>query len=129
MTTKITVSFEMEGTNAELMDQISKLLHEPVSAGISDFKAKKPKRILTEEQKKVIRDRFAAGRAKAALARGEIVVAPTNLPKPNKVEKKVEAPKPLTSKQLGNGSTKLPTKNGKPIPQTGRKVEAKKGSE
>ncbi|MGA2504302.1 MAG: hypothetical protein ABSG01_09455 [Anaerolineales bacterium] len=119
--TSVTVTFTLEGTNSELVAQFAKLLQEPVSYGLAEIKAKKPKRILTEEQKKVIRDRFAAGRAKAALARGEIV-APTKLPKPDKVEKKVEAPKPLTSKQLGNVIAKLP------VPQTGHKVGAKQGS-
>jgi hypothetical protein len=127
--TKITVSFELEGTNAELMDQISKLLHEPISAGLAEIKAKKPKRILTEAQKKIIRDRFAAGRAKAALARGEIVAPtkPSILPKGEKI---TDAPKLMNGKQLGSGSAKLRVKPGsKPIPQTGHKIEPKLASE
>ncbi len=47
-------------------------------------KVKKAKRILTDEEKQVIRARFAAGKAKAALARGEVVapVVTTKATKP-----------------------------------------------
>jgi len=109
---KVTVSFELEGTNAELIAQFAKLLQEPVAVA-EPIKVKKVKRILTEAEKKVIRDRFAAGRAKAALARGE--VAPANPVIAVAPAKSVAKPKSSAT--------------GLPIPKTGHKVGAKPAAE
>ncbi len=99
---KTTVSFEYDGTDAEVISEIKSLFArlDPTVA-VVEVKASKPKRILTEAQKKVIRERFAAGRAKAALAREAAAIASA---------KSIAKPKPSSTL---------------PIPKTGHKVEAK----
>jgi hypothetical protein len=81
--------------------------------------------VLTEAERQAIRERFAAGKAKAALARGEVAIPGPGIEvKPIRV---VEV-KPEANHKSGSvkPSSKLVVKPApKPMPVKGRKVEAK----
>jgi hypothetical protein len=102
--TKITVSFEFEGSNAELIAQVANLLHEPVA--IEKVAKVRKVRVMTDEQKAAFRARMIAGRAaKAALEA-----------KPEPKVKPVVAVAQVKSVAKSKPSPKIP------MSRTGRKV-------
>jgi len=111
---KITMSFEFEGTNDEVLAQISTLLQEPTAK----VKKTRKTRIMTDEQKAEFRARMVAGReAKAKAAEKPIVeTKPVEVEvEPVKPDKSVSKPKP--------SSKAVP-----PKPKTGRKAKEKKAA-
>jgi hypothetical protein len=74
---KTTVSFDFEGSYPEVIAQIRELLGklDPPAfvAEPAKIRAPRPKRVLTEAARQAIPERFASGKAKAALARVEAV--------------------------------------------------------
>jgi hypothetical protein len=110
--TKITVSFEFEGSNAELIAQIANLLHEPVA--VEKVAKVRKTRIMTDEQKAAFRARMIAGRSAKALAENSKAVTK---PEPKVEPVVISAPvKPVAKpKQV----TKVP------MLRTGRKVKAR----
>ncbi len=131
----LTVSFNPNESNAEVLAQVVRLLggveasHLPASTSevigtgivISKGKVakhKKARKPLTEAEKEVIRQRFAEGRRKAAIARGEIV------PEPVKIESKAITPgTPEADAKIKAAIKKSVAKSEKaPKPKNGLKV-------
>jgi hypothetical protein len=133
----LTVSFKPDGSSAEVIAQVVKLLagveasHLPASTSevidtgivLSKGKVAKPKKVrkpLTEEEKEVIRQRFAEGRRKAAIARGEIV------PEPVKAPKAITPGTPEANAKIKAAIKKSVAKSEKAaLPKKGQKVVAK----
>jgi PBP1b-binding outer membrane lipoprotein LpoB len=106
----VNLSFTLDGSGSEIMAQLTSLmaaLDPTLAVVVEPVKVKKAKRILTEAQKKVIRDRFALGRENAAKAREAEAKA--------KVKAVVKA--------------KPKSEVGLPIAKTGAKVAAKAAAE
>ena len=137
----ITVSFEPDGSSAEVIAQVTRLLAglETQVPGVAPvatveiaepvkIKASRPKRVLTEAERQAIRDRFAAGKAKAALARGQVIPV-IDLAKPVEpiTQPKVFEVKPTADHKSGlKPALKSVVKSApKPMPIKGRKVAAK----
>ena len=75
---KTIVSFEFQGSDTEVVAEIAAFIAklDPTRTVVEQTKlrAPRPKRVLTETERQAIRDRFAAGKAKAALARAQVVI-------------------------------------------------------
>ena len=127
---KTTVSFEFQGSYPEVIAQIRELMGklDPPAIVVEPaiVRAPRPKRVLTEAERQAIRDRFAAGKAKAALARAQAVIPALVVdvkPEPPKQPKVFEV-RPTADHKSG---TVKPAP--KPMPAKGRKVEAKRGAQ
>jgi hypothetical protein len=138
----ITVSFKPDGSSAEVIAQVTRLLAGLETQGSAvapvatveatepvKVKASRPKRVLTEAERQAIRDRFAAGKAKAALARGELVAVPDlTRPVDQAKQPKVFEVKPTADHKSGLRPAPKPVavkSAPKPMPIKGRKVQAK----
>lgn len=95
-----------------------------VTAPAKVKKVKKARKPLTEAEKEVIRQRFAEGRRRAAIARGEVV------PEPVKVESKAITPgTPEADAKIKAAIKKSVAKSEKaPMPKNGQKVKAQPAS-
>jgi hypothetical protein len=123
---KTTVSFEFQGSDTEVVAEIvafiAKLDPSATVAEPAKVRAPRPKRVLTEAERQAIRERFAAGKAKAALARTQAAIPALVVdvkPEPAKQPKVFEIKPDANHK---SGSVKPAPK---PMPVKGRKVEAK----
>ncbi len=169
----LTVSFKPDETNVGVIAQVAQLLAqletqaptvapvEPVAQPTTKgepVKAPRAKRVYTEAEKQAIRERLAAGRAKAALARGEAEAPAPKLrvievkPEPNhksgskahhgviemtvgdnKVDQAVDQAKKSMAGKFGRIQAAIhpaPKPSAKkPMPAKGRKVEAKPSAE
>ncbi len=172
----LTVSLKPDEANVEMIAQVVQLLAkletqspamdpvEPVArpALVVDtlvpVKAPRAKRVYTDAQKQAIRERLAAGRAKAALARGEAEAPAPKLrvievkPEPNhksgskahhgviemsvgddKVDQAVDQARKSMAGKVGRIQAAIhpaPKPSAKkPMPTKGRKVEAKPSAE